>query len=105
MTGDRRYEVELLRHAEKDLDALKGHRDAAVRELLKLESDPWRGEPLKGSLKGARKLRFSLKGGGSYRAVYTILDDDRVCIVFLVGSRENVYDVAQRRWNSLKKRL
>lgn len=46
-----------------------------------------------------------MKGGGSYRAVYTILEDDRVCIIFLIGSRENIYEIVQRRWDALKKRL
>ncbi|MGI8403429.1 MAG: type II toxin-antitoxin system RelE family toxin [Thermomicrobiales bacterium] len=36
-----RFEIDILPKAEKDLDKLKQHRDRAVREILKLESDPY----------------------------------------------------------------
>ena len=103
MESSERYDVEILPRAEKDLRELKQHAGQAVRELLKLENDPLLGHALKGSLRGARALEFNLKGGGAYRAVYTVVDEDRVCIVFLVGPHENVYKKAKRRYAALKR--
>ncbi len=100
-----RYRVTLHRRAEKDIDALKQHRAAAVRELLKLEENPILGHVLAGSLRGARSLEFTLKGSGAYRAVYVVDDVDRVCVVFIVGSHENIYKRAERRWESIKREI
>lgn len=105
MTSSDRFEVEILPKAEKDLDDLKRYRDDAVREVLKLEDDPKLGHTLTGSLRGTRSLEFNLKDGEAYRAVYTIVDEDRVCIVFIVGSHENIYKKAERRWAAVKKSL
>jgi mRNA-degrading endonuclease RelE of RelBE toxin-antitoxin system len=105
METSERYEVEILRQAEKDLKELRENRGRAIQELLRLEGDPRRGHTLTGSLRGTRALAFNLKGSGAYRAVYTILDDRRVCIVFLVKSHENVYKEAERRWETVKKSL
>ena len=81
------YEVELTRLARKDLEALKRTSEAAHREavgtLAILEEDPRAGHTLTGSLKGCRSLEFSVKGSGQYRAVYTVVDKSRVCIVFI----------------------
>jgi mRNA-degrading endonuclease RelE of RelBE toxin-antitoxin system len=100
-----RHGIELTRQAAKDLDDLKHDRDRAVRELERLRDDPHAGHTLRGSLRGARALEFSLKGGGAYRAVYTVLDAERVCIIFVVGPHENIYKLAERRWAALQKTL
>lgn len=100
-----RHEVEILPRAEKDLKALKQNRAQATREILKLEEYPRLGHTLTGSLRGTRSLEFTLKGGGAYRAVYTILDEHRLCVVFLIGSHENIYKEAERRWATVKKSL
>lgn len=63
------------------------------------------GHPLQGSLSGVRALGFNLKGSGAYRAVYTVIERDRVCVVFLVGPHENIYKTAERRWAALRKAL
>lgn len=99
------YGIELTAKAEKDLDDLKQHRDRAVREILRLETNPAAGHLLKGSLRGARALEFTLKGGGAYRAVYVVIDNERICIIFLVGPHENIYKLAERRYAALLKRL
>ncbi len=100
-----RIRIEILLDAEKDLIALKSRRDEAIREIHKLEDNPELGHPLKGSLKGTRALAFNLKGSGAYRAVHTVLEDQRVCVVFIVGPHENIYKKAERRWESVKKSL
>lgn len=103
MASDR-YEVEILPRTEKDLNKLRQDRDQAVREVLQLEANPLLGHTLRGNRRGARSLEFNLRGGGAYRAVYVVLHDDRVCIVFLVGSHENTYGEAERRYKALQKR-
>lgn len=105
MGTSERYEVELLRQAEKDLKDLRQDRGKAIQELLRLEDDPRLGHTLIGSLRGTRLRVFNLKGGGAYRAVYTILDDQRVCIVFLLTSHEIVFTEAERRWEMVRKSL
>lgn len=100
-----RHRIELTRRAEKDLDNLKQDRDRVVREIQILKEHPLAGHALKGALRGARALEFNLKGGGAYRAVYTIVDNNRVCIVFVVGSHENIYRVAERRYAALLKSM
>ena len=105
MTRTERYEVEILPRSEKDLNDLKHNRAQAVRELLRLEANPRLGHTLTGSLRGTRSLEFNLKGGGAYRAVYTVLDSDRVCIVFLVKSHENIYKEAECCWEAVRKTL
>jgi mRNA-degrading endonuclease RelE of RelBE toxin-antitoxin system len=97
------YEVELTAQAEKDLRRLRPWVDQATRAILALETEPYCGHPLTGSLKGARSLEFSLRGGGAYRAVYLVLDQERTCLVFLIGPHENVYDRAERRVAALKR--
>ena len=98
-----RFGVELTRQAEKDLARLRPWVAEAARALAQLETDPERGHMLSGSLRGARSLEFSLKGGGQYRAVYLLLAEERVCLVFIVGTHENIYDKAQRRLEALRR--
>lgn len=75
-----------------------------VRELSRLEDDPLLGHTLEGSLRGARSLEFSLKGGGAYRAVY-IFHDSTVCIVFIIGAHEDIYKKAESRYEALRREL
>src|SRR5688572_6449622 len=94
---NRRFEVEFTAQAEKDLKRLRPWVAEATRAILVLESDPYRGHTLTGSLRGARSLEFSLKGGREYRAVYVVVEEELACIVFIVGPHENIYDKAERR--------
>jgi mRNA-degrading endonuclease RelE of RelBE toxin-antitoxin system len=98
-----RYEVVPTRQAEKDLKDLRGRAADVIRALLQLEDDPYKGHPLTGSLRGARSLEFNLRGSGAYRAVYVVLDDERVCLVFIIGPHENIYRMATRRYDALKR--
>jgi hypothetical protein len=52
-----------------------------------------------------RSLEFNLRGGGAYRAVYLLLESERVCLVFLVGAHEGLYAKAERRRRALHSRL
>ena len=93
---DERIAVQLTRQAEKDLDKLKHDREGAVREISKLEGNPFLGHPLTGSLREARALSFTLKGGGACRAVYVVYEST-TCILFILGSHENIYKRALSR--------
>jgi hypothetical protein len=70
-----------------------------------LETEPTRGHILTGSLRGTRSLEFSLNGSGVYRAVYIVRNDRRVCLVFIVGPHENIYDRAERRVHAARRAL
>ncbi len=100
-----RFEVEILPRAAKDLSGLNQHEGNVLREIPRLEENPELGHALQGSLRGVRALELTLKGSGAYRAVYTVIDQQRVCIVLLVGPHENMYQRAERRWAALKRQL
>lgn len=105
MSSERRYDVELTRNAEKDLDCLIPCRERVVRELLRLEGDPFLGHTVSGSLRQARSLGFSLPERGACRAVNVIDDDETVCVVFIVGPHEDIYANAQSRYEALLRQL
>jgi mRNA-degrading endonuclease RelE of RelBE toxin-antitoxin system len=98
-----RHEVEITSQAEKDLKRLRPWVDQAARAVLALEDDPYRGHTLTGSLKGARSLEFSLRADGAYRAVYVVLEAERLCLDFLIGPHENIYEKAERRVAALRR--
>jgi addiction module RelE/StbE family toxin len=104
MTSNR-ARVELTKAAQKDLKKLRHDLNRAIREIMALETNPTKGHTLRGSLSGARALEFSLKGGGAFRAIYHIVDEETivVCVVFMVGPHENIYRMAQSRYEALIK--
>jgi addiction module RelE/StbE family toxin len=97
------FAVQLTREAEKDLKRLRPYTDRAVQAIHRLENDPFLGHPLTGSLRGARSLEFSLPGSGVYRAVYIVHDDERICLVFIVGSHENICGLMVRKAEAVKR--
>lgn len=97
------FAVEPTREAEKDLLRLRPWTAQATQAVFRLENDPYSGHSLTGSLKGARALGFTLKGGGAYRAVYVVLEETRTCLVFIVGPHENIYEEAERRLAALRR--
>jgi len=76
--------------------------ERAAKEILALRENPYKGHSLKGSLRGARALEFSLKGV-AYRAAYVVLEEEKVCLVFMVGPHEGFYEKAERRAKALRK--
>ena len=103
-TTNRRYAVQLTNAARKDLKKLRSHKDRILEALGELETNPYAGHTLKGSLTGLRSLDFTVKGGGAFRAVYAVFDDDTVCLclIVIVGPHENIYDVGERRVSTLR---
>ena len=93
----KRYTIELTEQATKDLKRLRPWVAEATLAVFALETDPTRGHPLTGSLRGMRSLEFFLKGSGEYRAVYRVIEVERVCLVFIIGPHENIYAKAERR--------
>ena len=101
-TTSKRYRIELIDGAKKDLKKLRQHRDQIGEALGRLETDPLAGHTLRGTLYGLRSLEFTVKGSGAFRAVYGVLDEEAVCLVVIVGPHENIYDRAERRVEALR---
>ncbi len=99
--GNSGYRVAFTSQAAKDLAKLKKRNAQAYAKarntLGALEPDHEARHPLLGTLSGCRSLEFSVKGSAAYRADYVPVDEETVCVVFLVAAHENVYDVAARR--------
>ncbi len=96
------FEVRLTRNAEKDLLRLRDLTERATKEILALKENPYKGHLLKSSLRGTRALEFSLKGV-AYRAAYVALEEEKVCLVFMVGPHEGFYEKAERRAKALRR--
>lgn len=97
------YSIRLLPRAAKDLKGLRPYTDRVAREIAKLGATPYLGEPKRGTLQGVRALEFSLPSRGSYRALYFVIEEERTCVVFLVGPHEGIYEKAERRYRALKR--
>ena len=93
-------EVHITKNVKKDLNKLASKREKAkaVNMLKKLKSNPYLGKALKGKLKGYFSLHFSLSNGEA-RAIYKIIENEKIVLVILVGYRENIYDILKRRVN------
>ena len=98
------YSIKVTRAVEKDLDNLGHLRDEAVKKILNLEKNPQnKSSILKGNLKGLYSYKFNLSGAGSFRAIYSIKEENEVCLLIIVASRENIYLEADRRYKLLNK--
>ena len=96
------YQIKLTQQAVKDLDRLKEQKAKVLKALNALKEKPHLGHMLKGSLKGVRSLKFNINGV-AYRAAYVVLEEERTCLVFMVGPHEGFYKEAERRAKSVKK--
>ena len=82
-----KYEVRILRPAEKEMDELPGAVHARISgRILLLEDNP-RPRGAK-KLSGREEYRLRV---GDYRVLYTIDDKRHVVTVFAVGHRREVY--------------
>ena len=93
------YEVELTSRAKRDLKKLRPWTARVAEKLVSLEQAPQAGQVLSGSLEGARALKFWLPGQGQYRAIYILIEEDHVCLVFAIGPRADIYEQATRRFS------
>ena len=100
------YSIKTIKSAEDDLDKLKHKRDEAVKELLKLEDNPKeKSSSLAGGhFQGLYSYSFTLKGAGSYRAIFDLIEENKVCLLIVIGPRENFYRTARKKVKNLKDR-
>jgi len=99
-----KYSVQTTKAVEDDLDNLKHLKEQAIKKLLVLEEDPKnKTSPLSGNLKGLHGYKFNLSGAGAYRAVLQIKGKSKICLLIIVGPRENLYQKAARRVEALKR--
>ena len=92
------YEIKTPSSVKKDIKKL----DKPVQKELRdkhfpdIEENPFDAEPLRGNLKGLWAYHFS-HGSTQYRIVYEILQDERVVMLIMVGSRGGFYEALRRR--------
>ncbi len=81
------YSVRIKRSAAKELaDLPKLERTRIVHAIDSLSEKPLAGRPLKGGMRGLRRLRV-----GDYRVVYELLDDELVVLVVRVAHHSDAY--------------
>ena len=81
------YSTRIKRSAARELARLPRHdRERIVHAIDRLGDNPLAGSPLKGDLRGLRRVRV-----GDYRVVYEVLDGELVVLVVLVAHRRAAY--------------
>ena len=81
------YSVRIKRSAAKELaDIPNPARTRIVEAIDSLSEEPLTGRPLKGGMRGLRRLRV-----GGYRVVYELLDGELVVLVVRVAHRSDAY--------------
>jgi mRNA-degrading endonuclease RelE of RelBE toxin-antitoxin system len=90
------YSLELSSAAKKRLRRHKHAEAQILRALMVLRTDPLAGHELTGKLQGLRSLKFSVKGSGEYRAIYEIFPETASVWIHWIGTRENIYEEAER---------
>ncbi len=81
------YSVRIKRSASKELAGIPHHdRLRIVHAIDRLGEQPLAGSPLKGELRGLRRVRV-----GDYRIVYEVLNESLVVLVVRVAHRREVY--------------
>jgi mRNA-degrading endonuclease RelE of RelBE toxin-antitoxin system len=103
LTPSNWFTVRLTRHAERDPKSLRSWKPEVHKKINQLEEDAYAGHALTGNLRGSRALAFNLKGSGAFRALYYLITDDRICLVYLIAPHENVYREVERRIQALRR--
>ena len=81
------YSVRIKRSATSDLAQIaRPDRERILYAIDRLGEQPHAGYPLKGDLRGLRRIRV-----GDYRVMYEVLDDELVVLVVRVAHRREVY--------------
>ena len=87
MRSNVNYSIRIKGSAAKELDRLpKPTRLRIIDAIDRLGEQPLAGAPLKGGLRGLRRLRV-----GDYRIVYELLIDELVVLVVQAAHRSNAY--------------
>ena len=81
------YSVRIKRSAAKELARVpRQARLLVIRSIDGLGEQPLAGSPLKGGLRGLRRIRV-----GDYRVVYELLADELVVLVVRIAHRRDAY--------------
>ena len=81
------YSTRIKRSAARELARLpRRERERIVHAIDRLGDNPLAGSPLKGDLRGLRRVRV-----GDYRVVYEVLEGELVVLVVLVAHRREAY--------------
>ncbi len=81
------YSVRIKRSATRELAQItRRDRERLVYAVDRLREQPHVGYPLKGDLRGLRRIRV-----GDYRVVYEVLDDELVVLVVRITHRREAY--------------
>ena len=81
------YSTRIKRSAARELARLpRRDRERIVQAIDRLGDNPLAGSPLKGDLRGLRRVRV-----GDYRVVYEVLDGELVVLVVPVAHRREAY--------------
>ena len=81
------YSVRIKRSATRDLAQIaRQDRERIVYAIDRLGEQPHVGYPLKGALRGLRRVRV-----GDYRVIYEVLDNELVVLVVRVAHRRGAY--------------
>ena len=82
-----RYSITIKRSAARELQRIpRRERSRVMRAIDRLADDPMAGSPLKGGLRGIRRLRT-----GDYRVLYEVEDAALVVLVVRVAHRRDAY--------------
>ncbi len=81
------YSVQIKHSATRDLARIaRQERERIVYTIDRLGEQPHAGYPLKGALRGLRRIRV-----GDYRVIYEVLDNELVVLVIRVAHRREAY--------------
>lgn len=81
------YAVRIKRSAAKEVARIPQRDRRRIGQAIdRLGEHPFEGIPLKGGLRGLRRVRV-----GGYRIVYSVLDESLVVLVVSIAHRREVY--------------
>ena len=87
MKSVRRYSITIKRSAARELQRVPlSDRRRVTQAIDRLADSPTAGSPLKGGLKGIRRLRV-----GDYRVLYEVKETALLVLVVRVAHRRNAY--------------
>ncbi len=96
MAANEQFSIVITDAAKKRLRRQRNAEAQILRAIQSLKSDAHAGHELAGKLRGYRSLKIFVKGSGEFRAIYRVLEDESLVVIHWVGTRENVYDEAER---------
>lgn len=97
------YDIEFYEKAAKQIERLdKAAQKRVLQAINQLRDNPYKGKLLTETLRGLRSLPVTAPGA-EYRAVYYVVEEDTVCVVIFVGSRERFYQRLTRSWEAYQR--